>query len=104
MARGKDGGRFIAGLVVGGVVGAAVALLLAPQPGRQTREQLLEEPAMLPAAARATMGRLGARGRAFLAQLRATMREAIAEGKAEAERTRHELYRRFEEEARARQR
>ena len=30
-------GRFAKGLVVGALVGAAVGLLLAPQPGRQTR-------------------------------------------------------------------
>ena len=30
-------GRFAKGLVVGALVGAAVGLLLAPQPGKQTR-------------------------------------------------------------------
>ncbi len=30
-------GRFAKGLVVGALVGAAVGLLVAPQPGRQTR-------------------------------------------------------------------
>ena len=31
-------GRFTKGLVVGALVGAAVGLLVAPQPGRQTRD------------------------------------------------------------------
>ena len=30
-------GRFANGLVVGGLVGAALGVLMAPQPGRQTR-------------------------------------------------------------------
>ena len=32
-----NNGRFAKGLVVGALVGAAAGLLLAPQPGRQTR-------------------------------------------------------------------
>ena len=31
-------GRFIKGLVVGALVGSVVGLLVAPQPGRQTRD------------------------------------------------------------------
>jgi len=33
-------GRFAKGLVVGALVGAAVGLLVAPQPGRQTRDMI----------------------------------------------------------------
>ena len=33
-------GRFAKGLVVGALAGAAVGLLLAPQPGRQTRNMI----------------------------------------------------------------
>jgi len=33
-------GGFLAGLAIGGVIGAAVALLLAPQSGEETRRQI----------------------------------------------------------------
>jgi len=37
MSDNNDFGTFFAGLIVGGLVGAAVALLLAPQAGEETR-------------------------------------------------------------------
>ena len=40
MSDSNDFGTFFAGLVVGGLVGAAVALLLAPQSGEETREMI----------------------------------------------------------------
>lgn len=36
----NSGAIFFAGLVIGGVVGASMALLLAPQPGQETRAQI----------------------------------------------------------------
>ncbi|MCA9979528.1 MAG: YtxH domain-containing protein [Anaerolineales bacterium] len=38
-----DFGSFLAGFVLGGLVGAAAALILAPQSGVETRNQLLEK-------------------------------------------------------------
>ena len=40
MADNSGGGAFFAGLVIGGLVGAAVALLYAPQSGEDTRAQI----------------------------------------------------------------
>jgi gas vesicle protein len=40
MTDNNDFGTFFAGLVVGGLVGAAVALLLAPQSGEETRTMI----------------------------------------------------------------
>ena len=37
MSSNNEGGAFFAGLVIGGLVGAALALLLAPQSGEETR-------------------------------------------------------------------
>lgn len=37
---GKGGGSWLLAFVLGGLVGAAVALLTAPKSGRQTREQI----------------------------------------------------------------
>ncbi len=36
----NDLGAFLAGFVIGGLVGAATALILAPQSGEETREQI----------------------------------------------------------------
>jgi len=42
MADNRGGGDFLAGFVFGGMVGAALALLFAPQRGEETRAQLRE--------------------------------------------------------------
>ena len=41
--RDGDFGAFFSGLVIGGLVGAAVALLLAPQSGEETRSMIREK-------------------------------------------------------------
>ncbi len=40
MATENNGSSFIAGLLLGGIIGAGLGLLFAPQPGEKTREQL----------------------------------------------------------------
>jgi len=40
---GSEIGAFFAGFMVGGLVGAAAALLLAPQSGEQTRDQIKQK-------------------------------------------------------------
>jgi gas vesicle protein len=40
MASNNEGAAFFAGLIIGGLVGAALALLLAPQSGEETRAQI----------------------------------------------------------------
>jgi gas vesicle protein len=35
----SKGAEFLAGLIIGGLIGAAAALLLAPQPGEDTRAE-----------------------------------------------------------------
>ena len=62
-------GSFLAGVVIGGLVGAAVGLLLAPQTGDQTREQLGE----------------------FVDEKRSQLGDAINEGKAAAARARDQM-------------
>ena len=39
---GGDIGAFLAGFVIGGLVGAAAALILAPQSGEETRHQIAD--------------------------------------------------------------
>lgn len=43
MSSQNKGGSFLAGLFIGGVVGAGVALLLAPQSGEETRLQIRDK-------------------------------------------------------------
>jgi gas vesicle protein len=43
MSDNNDFGTFFAGLIVGGLVGAAVALLLAPQSGEETRTLIYDK-------------------------------------------------------------
>lgn len=45
MSNNNDIGAFLAGFVIGGLVGAAAALILAPQSGSQTRSALSEQTA-----------------------------------------------------------
>jgi len=45
--REKSGSRFFWGFVIGLAVGAALAILFAPQPGEETREQLAEQSEVL---------------------------------------------------------
>lgn len=35
-----DGGKFFEGFIIGAVIGAAVALFMAPQPGKQTQDTI----------------------------------------------------------------
>ena len=43
MASDDSGGGFVTGFLIGGIVGAAIGMLLAPKPGTQTRAELAEQ-------------------------------------------------------------
>lgn len=62
-------GSFLAGVVIGGLIGAAIGLLVAPQTGEELREQVGE----------------------FVDTKKATFDEAIEEGRAAAEQARAEM-------------
>ena len=62
-------GSFLAGVVIGGLVGAAIGLLLAPRRGEAMREQVGD----------------------FVDERRAALGEAISEGRAAAEMARAEM-------------
>ena len=62
-------GSFLAGVVIGGLIGAAIGLLLAPRAGEELREQVGE----------------------FVDGKRAAFDEAISEGRAAAEKARAEM-------------
>lgn len=116
MADDSRGWEFLTGFLLGTAVGAATALLLAPQSGEETRELIRErgielkgrageltEESRLRAEALAAEARRRAeeaqeRGRTVLDEQRSRLRHAIDEGKDAAQKKRDELMARLEEE------
>lgn len=89
---------FFAGFLFGGIVGAGVALLLAPQSGPETRDQLKSKGIELrgraeeyASVAQERAADVEARGRVVLTEQKARLGQAVAEGKAAAARTKKEL-------------
>jgi len=106
---GSETGAFLAGFIVGGLVGAATALILAPQSGERTRTQIREksielrdraedlaEDARLRADEAAEEARrraddLQQRGRQVYQEQRTRLTSAVEEGKKAAVRKKEEL-------------
>ncbi len=89
---------FFAGFLFGGIIGAGLALLMAPQSGMETREQLktsgielrgrAEEVASM---AQERASEVSERGKVVLAERKEKLAVAMEEGKAAAARTRKDL-------------
>jgi len=108
-SKASTGFAFLAGLILGGLTGAVVALLFAPQSGEETRRQLqekgieLRERAETSAAqvreryedlaveVRAKAEEVSERGREILETRKAQLQEAVEEGKKRAETVKEEL-------------
>jgi len=91
-------GDFAAGLVIGGLIGAAIALLLAPRPGDETLAQLREKgielkdrAADLSAEAVKRVSDLEDKGRSVLEEQKTRLQDAVEEGKTAAQRKRDEM-------------
>ena len=116
MSDDSHGWEFFTGFLLGTVVGAAAALLLAPQTGEETREVIRErgielqgrmgqtsEEARSRAADFATEARSRAadaqdRSRTLLAEQKSRLQDAIDQGKEAAQQKRDELTARFQSE------
>ena len=101
---GDRSGDFLAGFVFGSLVGAAVALLLAPQPGEETRSLLRERSIELKeradefsSEARKVAADLQEKSRVTLETQSARLKEAVEEGKAVAEKKKEELLRQVQQ-------
>ena len=81
----SDIGAFLTGFVVGGLVGAAVALILAPQSGAETREQIRMKGIELERARRRDSDRRPRQSRSGAADARARAEKMAAEAKVRAE-------------------
>ena len=85
---------FVSGLAIGALAGAALAMILAPQSGEDTRDLLFAKAREAGERARDGAGDAGdllARGRRIVAEARARLDAAVAEGKDVAERQRTTL-------------
>jgi gas vesicle protein len=80
-------GDFLAGLLVGALVGAATALLMAPQSGEETRTLIRDKGVELGHRA----DELGVEARERAAEIQARMQQAVDEGKATATQKKEEL-------------
>jgi gas vesicle protein len=90
----RGGPGFVAGLAIGALAGATLAIVLAPQSGEDTRDLLYAKAREAGERARdgaEDAGDLLARGRRIVAEARARIDGALAEGKEAAERQRSTL-------------
>ena len=90
------GGGFVLGLVLGLAAGAALAMILAPQTGEDTRDLLLAKAREAGERARDTAGDandLLARGRQIVADAKTRIDAAVSDGKDAAARQRADLER-----------
>lgn len=88
----KDGGgEFLTGFLIGGLIGAGLALLFAPQPGKETISQLRQKGEEL----KQRFSDLSLdEAKEFITR---TVQEAIKEGKLAATRTKEEMLGRLEQ-------
>ncbi|GAB4527759.1 MAG: YtxH domain-containing protein [Anaerolineales bacterium] len=86
MSENNDFGAFIAGVIVGGLTGAAIALLMAPQSGKEVRGAIREKSIELRDRANETVE-----------QARARAEKAIEETQSQAETAIEEMRKRVEE-------
>jgi gas vesicle protein len=85
---------FVTGFAVGALAGAVLAVILAPQSGEDTRDLLVAKAREAGERARDTAGDAGdllARGRRIVADAKARIDGAVADGKDAAERQRSTL-------------
>ncbi|MBN1261408.1 MAG: YtxH domain-containing protein [Anaerolineae bacterium] len=77
-------GAFLTGFFMGGLIGAAVALLLAPQSGKETREQIVQKGTELSDQAAKAAEEARAKAEKALADARGKLDEATKELQAKA--------------------
>ena len=85
MADRNGGGEFFAGLVIGGLVGAAIALLMAPQSGEETRAQIRDASVELKDKADVTIAEARTKAEAITADARRRGEEITADARKRAD-------------------
>ena len=104
MNEARSSGGFLSGLLIGGLLGAGIALLLAPKSGQETRDELMGHSAELLARAselaeraRESADELVSRGRSAVEDTTAVVHDAYVQGRQAASEQAEELERRFRE-------
>jgi gas vesicle protein len=77
---GTSAGMFMVGLLVGGIAGAAAALLLAPQSGEETRARIRQRGEELQGKAEDTLNKARARAEAVASDLKRRAEELQTQG------------------------
>ena len=102
MKESEGGSGFVGGFLLGGIAGAALALLLAPGRGNENREMLKERGIELrvkaeeaAAKARGEADELLARSKVVLEEQKSRVQEAVEEGRDAASQKRSELLSRY---------
>jgi gas vesicle protein len=85
MANNNDGAAFVAGFIIDELVGAAVALVLAPQSGEETRTQIRERGIELRSRAEDLSQQARERADAIVAEARQRAEEIVADARKRAE-------------------
>ena len=85
MANRNGGGEFFAGLIIGGLVGAAIALLMAPQSGEETRAQIRDASIELKDRADMTIAEARTKAEAITADARRRAEEITADARKRAD-------------------
>ncbi len=85
MSRNSGGAEFFAGLVIGGLVGATLAILMAPQSGEETRAQLREKSYDLKNTAEESLADTRTRADEILAEARERAEHIVADARTRAE-------------------
>ncbi len=103
MKESESGGGFVAGFLLGGIAGAALALVLAPRSGDENRGALRERTIELrlkaeeaAAKARVEADELLARGKVIFDEQKSRVQEAMEEGKEAANQKRADLLSRYQ--------
>jgi gas vesicle protein len=81
----QDLGSFLSGLIIGGLIGAAVALLMAPQSGEETRELIRDKSIELKDRAAETAEEARIKAESAAAEARARADELAHEAKVKAD-------------------
>jgi len=81
----SDVGSFLTGMVIGGLVGAAVALILAPQSGAETREQIRQRGIELRSQGEETLNDARMKAEATATEARARAEKLAADARVRAE-------------------
>lgn len=102
MGKQNSGGLdFMAGLFIGGVLGALIGLLLAPQSGEETRAQISERGIELRGELQKRAGELQEKMPTFVDEQRTRVEEAIEKGKEAAAKKRQEILAQLEADKKA---